>query len=141
MKPTLMCITLLAALSFVADVRGGDYGYGISHGLPYYGFGFSGSLYGLGYVPVPPYYALHPPVYYSYPIPHPYGASPYARRPMRDLPRYEPGRVCRNPFVTLPLIEEEIKTETEPTATANVIRNPYYSDTELAGHAWNERRN
>ena len=28
-----------------------------------------------------PYYALHPPVYYSYPVPRPYGWSPWAYPP------------------------------------------------------------
>ena len=28
-----------------------------------------------------PYYAMHPPVYYSYPVPRPYGFSPWAYPP------------------------------------------------------------
>ena len=28
-----------------------------------------------------PYYAMHPPVYYSYPVPRPYGYSPFAYPP------------------------------------------------------------
>lgn len=28
-----------------------------------------------------PYYAMHPPVYYSYPVPRPYGWSPWAYPP------------------------------------------------------------
>lgn len=35
-------------------------------------------LYRIGLIPVPPYFALHPPVYYSYPVPRPYGYSPFA---------------------------------------------------------------
>ncbi len=70
----------------------GAYGAGgINHGgvgtLGYsvgsnFGYGFGGfaaaSPYSLGQVPVPPYFALHPPVYYSAPVPRPYGYSPYA---------------------------------------------------------------
>ena len=47
-----------------------------------FGYGFGGfaaaSPYSLGQVPVPPYFSLHPPVYYSHPVPRPYGYSPYA---------------------------------------------------------------
>jgi len=46
-----------------------------------------GGAYGLGGYAAPsmyaadtrvPYFALHPPVYYSYPVPRPYGFSPFA---------------------------------------------------------------
>ncbi len=43
-----------------------------------YGYGLMGSPYALGQIPVPPYFALHPPVYYSAPVPRTYGYSPYA---------------------------------------------------------------
>lgn len=47
-----------------------------------YGYGNDGNLlYRLGQIPVPPYFALHPPVYYSRPISRPYGDSPFARQP------------------------------------------------------------
>jgi hypothetical protein len=35
-------------------------------------------LYSEGFIPIPPYFALHPPVYYSAPIPRTYGYSPFA---------------------------------------------------------------
>jgi hypothetical protein len=48
----------------------GGYGYG-------YGWGYLGTR--VGFVPQPPYYAIHPPVYYSAQIMRrPYGASPFA---------------------------------------------------------------
>ncbi len=48
-----------------------------------------------------PYYAKHPPVYYSHPISRPYGYYPYAYFPERHTPRLEaaPTLVVRNPFV------------------------------------------
>jgi hypothetical protein len=93
-------------------------------------FGVTGTMYGLGLVPVPPYYALHPPVYYSYPVPRSYGYSPFAypgcvptpdvdllsfpddapaaEQEGEDLPPAEPtshvarGQWIENPFVANP---------------------------------------
>lgn len=79
----LLCALLISAVS-VNEARaqfpyGGDlaawngwggYGYG-------YGWGYLGTR--VGFVPQPPYYAIHPPVYYSAQIiRRPYGYSPYA---------------------------------------------------------------
>ena len=71
-------------------------------GYGYAGFGLLGSPYALGRVPEPPYFAIHPPVYYSHPVPRTYGYSPFAY----------PGSV-RTP---------EIQVE---ATTAKAIRNPY----------------
>ena len=50
-----------------------------TEGFPYPGWlGFYGSPYSLGQIPVPPYFSLHPPVYYSQPVARSYGYSPYA---------------------------------------------------------------
>lgn len=43
-----------------------------------WGLGFGGCGYGVGNIPTPPYFALHPPVYYSDIVARPYGLSPYA---------------------------------------------------------------
>jgi hypothetical protein len=56
-----------------------------------YGGGLS-SLYHTGHIPVPPYFALHPPVYYSYPIARTYGYSPYAYPFWTKTPEIEPPR-------------------------------------------------
>ena len=56
----------------------GSYGGVYPSGLPYFAYGYSGSLYGLGRLPVPPYFAIHPPVYYNTITPRPYGDSPFA---------------------------------------------------------------
>jgi hypothetical protein len=57
----------------------------------------SGSLYVQESVP---YFALHPPVYYSYPVARPYGFSPFPYPPevlTPELPRTSP--VMGNPYV------------------------------------------
>jgi hypothetical protein len=55
-----------------------DYPYGWPNYLGPTAYGVSGTMYGLGLVPVPPYFALHPPVYYSVHVPRSYGYSPFA---------------------------------------------------------------
>jgi hypothetical protein len=59
------------------------------------------SPYVTGQIPVPPYFALHPPVYYSYPVPRPYGYSPYAYPSYVMTPTYKPVKPVefKNPHV------------------------------------------
>ena len=58
----------------------GDSGFGFGGG--YWNqpiFGSASSLYGSNMLPVPPYFSIHPPVYYSHEIVRrPMGASPFA---------------------------------------------------------------
>jgi len=48
-----------------------------------------------------PYFSLHPPVYYSYPVPRPYGYSPYAYPPGTKTPEVfsEQPVIIQNKFV------------------------------------------
>lgn len=65
-------------------------------------FGLVGSPYALGRVPTPPYFALHPPVYYSQPVPRTYGYSPFAYPGSMMTPNVmEPAaaKVMKNPYV------------------------------------------
>ena len=71
----------------------------------------SGGGYGLGFfnysnnnlmVQRPPYYALYPPVYYSYPVARTYGYSPFAYPPGTMTPNVAPkvkSVMYHNPFV------------------------------------------
>ncbi len=66
--------------------------------LAYYGYAFPR----LGYTPYHvPYFALHPPVYYSYPVPRPYGYSPFAYPPGTMTPEVAPPTpvIIQNKFV------------------------------------------
>ena len=56
------------------------------------------SIYVRDYIP---YFALHPPVYYSYPVPRPYGYSPYAYPPGTKTPEISVERplIIENTFV------------------------------------------
>lgn len=110
---------------------------------PYMGYG---GWYGWGggwgynaptnYVPAPPYYAIHPPVYYSSTITaRHYGASPFAwypgLQPITYTPAAQPEAVAavepqmiENPFV-------KAKAEVRPASTTAAeveplrIRNPF----------------
>lgn len=81
-----------------------------------------------------PYFAKHPPVYYSYPVPRPYGWSPYAyppgtMTPELDIELIEPA-IIENPHVP------QSQTNAEPDATAaarpQIIINPFVEQAESA---------
>lgn len=103
-------------------------------GLPWFGYGYSGSLYGLGRLPVPPYYSIHPPVYYSLPRARTYGQSPFAYSGDYHPPVRAVHRMVRNPHIELlPLPSPPTESPAEPqedtaTSTARVIANPYYTE-------------
>jgi hypothetical protein len=61
-----------------AELAQAQYPYTWPNNLGPTAYGVTGTMYGLGLVPTPPYFALHPPVYYSCPVPRSYGYSPYA---------------------------------------------------------------
>jgi hypothetical protein len=97
---------------------------------PYGGYG-GGYGWGWGYiqptnkVPAPPYYAVHPPVYYS---PHitarHYGASPFAW-----LPGMQPITYVPEPVMTIrqntAVKAEDLMAGTGDKTAALVIENPY----------------
>jgi hypothetical protein len=164
----ILSVCAAAGLFFAADLcqaqgPGVGIGPGVGHGMRVgrhrggvINYGWNGrdsyySLYALyrdGLIPIPPYFALHPPVYYSYPVPRPYGYSPFAypgwvRTP--DVPApLQPATVV-NPFLDKPPVGEPLlneplldkpratqpapdQIEPEATSTAVVpkmIYNPY----------------
>ncbi len=93
-------------------------------------FGVTGTMYGLGLVPTPPYFALHPPVYYSCPVPRSYGYSPFAYPPCVQTPQVD--------FLSFPPADDvEAKPHEElppaqPTAKVAVrgqwIENPFVAN-------------
>lgn len=84
-----------------------------------------------------PYFAAHPPVYYSYPVPRTYGYSPFAYPPTVKTPDVslgEPHPVqIINPYVpkakeTAGGVEDQSAATAPPTSTEPqplVIINPY----------------
>lgn len=67
-------------------------------------YGILGSPYALSRVPEPPYFALHPPVYYSQMVPRTYGYSPFAYPGSVRTPEVQvempAAQVLKNPHVT-----------------------------------------
>lgn len=115
-------------------------GYGIG-----YGWGGIGALYnGLDFYNDyrVPYFAAHPPVYYSQPVPRTYGHSPFAypphfRTPEVCCPPVAPVTI-ENPYVPAsdkPAQETKEADETVSAPTAPkplVVVNPYVVDTSIA---------
>jgi hypothetical protein len=90
-----------------------------------------------------PYFAAHPPVYYSYPVPRTYGYSPFAYPPYVMTPDVAGDSApieITNPYV--PSSQQE-KSKDHPDQTAATVRrhpeplvivNPYVSTKEsIAG--------
>ena len=114
---TAVVLGAASATQAQAQVWGG-YNSGFYGGLPY-------SVYVLDSLP---YYALHPPVYYSHIVPRPYGYSPYAYPPGIMTPDRPPGtpQVIHNPHAHSPAKPgktEDRVTQVEPVT----ILNPFVS--------------
>ena len=101
-----VCLLLGSLLSGEAKAQyGSRTQYGFFRGgcySAYYGYGAS-NIYTAEHVP---YFALHPPVYYSYPISRPYGWSPFSHAPLpyatqrfRPAVRVARPLTIRNPYV------------------------------------------
>lgn len=115
-------------------------GYGLGFGL-----GVGGLYNGLDFYNDyrVPYFAAHPPVYYSHPVPRTYGHSPFAYPPHFRTPEYfapiAPVTIT-NPYVPAseaPASKEETKSD-EETVSAPVkaaplmVYNPFVIDSSLA---------
>ena len=142
----LYLTAILCAMAFVSSAGqasadcGGGFGYG---GYGYYNYGIR------PYVPAPPYFALHPPVYYGARYTRPYGDSPFAApSQLQPTAGYAPARhverslIINNPCALLPMTPAEMPLpapEVQPVpapvntvlpspvvVTPLVIDNPYF---------------
>ena len=127
----LASLVVLLVLAFISETQAQDFWGRTTWNVP--GFGTSGNLYGLGYIPVPPYYAIHPPVYYGQRYFRTYGESPYARPARSSRPLIVSVQVIKNPFCAeLPLVLPELPkgdvetTKDQVTVKPQMIVNPYY---------------
>jgi hypothetical protein len=82
-------------------------------------------LYSVGAIPLPPYFALHPPVYYDMPVPRTYGHGPWAYPPYVTTPEVvkPTPEIIQNKFVPQP-----VKRDSGPPKMASgplMLRNPY----------------
>ena len=92
-------------------------------------YGVTGTMYGLGIVPTPPYFALHPPVYYSCPVPRSYGYSPYAYPGCMQTPEVD-FRSFQNGEEAPPTETEELPAQptSKVAARGQWIANPFVLD-------------
>ncbi len=95
------------------------------------------------FAPSPPYFALHPPVYYGQRYTRPYGASPFAAWPqLQGNAAYAPSKhVERAVIIDNPHALPASATSTSSSVVANepmrplVIENPYFEAAESARQA------
>lgn len=97
-----------------------------AYGLGFFNYG----AYGNGNYYRIPYYALFPPVYYSYPVARPYGYSPFAYPPGTITPEIEQKTAAvtyLNPLVPQrPKAKTNKKAGEDKTASApRMYYNPY----------------
>lgn len=77
MKLAKLLLPCLLVLACNTSAKAQD-GLGLAY---FYGYGGFGDSRIQSYTPAPPYFALHPPVYYGQRYTRPYGASPFAAWP------------------------------------------------------------
>jgi hypothetical protein len=110
----------------------GGYGYGCGLGWLYNSLDYR-----------VPYFAAHPPVYYSYPVPRTYGYSPFAYPPGVMTPDVEMDTVpleIINPYVpssqqTAPEPDTDRTVQSKSTAQPLVIVNPFVAQGEKIAQA------
>lgn len=143
MKTHLMILLVMLVALFAAaptasaqygNCNGGGWGYGYDLGYLYNSLDYN-----------VPYFAAHPPVYYSYPVPRTYGYSPFAYPPNVMTPDVvmsdeQPVEII-NPYV--PSKETSTTTGDQSAAAPQqnkppqplVIINPYVAGAESIAQA------
>ena len=128
---------LMAGTAVVAQAQvgcGGYWGYYNNQGV-LHGSGFFEMPYAMGRIPTPPYFALHPPVYYSNPVPRTYGYSPYPYPGHYKTPEIVKPEEIVNPHAEQPSNESASAKQPIKVASAAApqwINNPYTSTEKLA---------
>lgn len=121
---TLWALALLAVAGTATQAQAG---------WPYY---VPYNVYGQDYIP---YFARHPPVYYSYPVPRTYGYSPFAYPPSVMTPEITieapAPKLMSNPYVPKSEAEDRsASTKVEP----QLVINPYFDGAEATPVAKSE---
>lgn len=133
---SVLAIALIATTT--AEPVQAQIGHGIS-GLGGFGLGYGISRpYASGRIPTPPYFALHPPVYYSAPVARSYGYSPFAYPGSVRTPDVAPqAQVIENPHAApakmdseQPKVDMNLTVKSTPKPPAEVL-NPFFKPTRL----------
>jgi hypothetical protein len=100
-------------------------GCGIGFCYPFY------AQYGREHIP---YFALHPPVYYSYPVPRTYGYSPFAYPFGSPTPEIQvlPAEPAKPKMMSNPYVPGTAPSDRVAQAEPQIIYNPYVSPTRVA---------
>jgi hypothetical protein len=121
----VVCGTLLVA-SLSASSAKAQFMSGGGYGLGFFNYGNTGL-----YFERIPYYALYPPVYYSYPVARTYGYSPFAYPPGTMTPQAAPSAAAAE-YIN-PYVPKSPKTTSDRTASAaRVYYNPYVAQARPA---------
>jgi hypothetical protein len=115
------CLMLLALQGTVTVAQAWDY--------PYWGWYPLGGLYTAD---APPYFAVHPPVYYSYVVRRPYGYSPFPYSPETLTPERPPLSpvVVHNDYACVETVSAIASTG--PKRKPLRIQNPYAMSSSAA---------
>ncbi len=137
----VVALFVSASASPASAQRFGGGGPGFGPGIGF-GVGLGGGtristiwdLYLRNRIPIPPYFALHPPVYYSAPVARTYGYSPFAYPgdvPTPDVIPIELSKEIRNPYVQPANVETQpaaVPAEDDVAQQPLMIVNPYVTD-------------
>jgi hypothetical protein len=126
--PRALALLTLAVCVLLSNTAGACDGFG-----PWtaYGYYYRQPL-RTGNLPTPPYFAIHPPVYYGGLMRRPYGDSPFAYypdRPMLPAPLGGTRQIVIENHHLQPLPENTTQTT---ASRAKLIVNPYYESSQLA---------
>lgn len=123
---------------FVSNVFPVAVGYGGNGCSGYFGDGGFTNLYNQGFIPVPPYFSLHPPVYYSVPVPRTYGYSPFAYPGSVPTPDVQLGpEEIVNPYVEPEQQDKAEATDASAKTAASaqpaplVVLNPFVDQRDV----------
>jgi hypothetical protein len=126
----IRCFVTLALLlapggGMLSSAWAGDYWGGYHFGR--YRYPFSHYAYRSGNIPAPPYYAIHPPVYYGTRVGMPYGNSPLTRPPrpvVRVSPRLEKPRPVEGVMIENPFVKNKGKKKAKGSKKRSVSSKP-----------------
>lgn len=120
-------LTLACILSQFAPATAQDPAFGFL-----YGYGLGQAQRYRNNIPTPPYFAIHPPVYYGKRFERPYGDSPFASWPTLGAnPNYRPelkqdlSQEVRNPHVGAPESSQPPMAQNRAVGKRVVIENPF----------------
>ena len=114
----------------LSSANANDFWYG--HYGGWFNNPFGHYAYRIGNVPTPPYFAIHPPVYYGKRVGMPYGNSPYTRPPrpvVRVSPQPQKQQPVRGVMIENPFVKQKNKAKgskkKDLSSKPKIIVNPY----------------